>query len=74
MNSETYEMARTEMTEADRAYNAVRDAYRAMTVGDAEYFAARTIWKKAQATFDAAFAAEAYAQCKNLTRGPVTIT
>lgn len=43
---------------AIRKYNAVRDAYRARTVGDAEFLAAREAYMLAQEAFDAAFAAE----------------
>ena len=42
-----------------RAFQKVRDAYRAMKVGDAEFLAARAAKEVADAAFDVAFAAVA---------------
>jgi hypothetical protein len=43
---------------ASKAFNAVRDDYRAGKVGDAEFLAARNAFHAATAIYDAAFTAE----------------
>lgn len=53
-----YEKAHAEYRIVAAKFNAVRDAYRARTVGDAEFLAARAEFDKANAAFDLAEAAE----------------
>ena len=56
MNSKAYEAAIKAHNEATAKFHAVRDAYRARQVGDAEFLAARKEYRAATAQFDAAFA------------------
>lgn len=58
MNSPAYEAAYEAHNVAIKKFNVVRDAYRARTVGDAEFLAARVEYEEATKLFDAAFAAE----------------
>jgi hypothetical protein len=43
---------------AQRKYEIARNAYRARTIGDAEFLAARKEYAEAQAAFDVAYAKE----------------
>ena len=58
-NSPAYEAACATHSAAYHAFQVVTDAYRAQTIGDAEYLAARAVYAAATAAFDVAFAAEA---------------
>lgn len=51
-----YEAALAKHNDAIRAFDAVRAAYRAGAVNDAEFLRARRIYKAADAEFDAAYA------------------
>lgn len=53
-----YQKALDEIREATAKYTVVRDAYRAGKISDAEYLAARKVWKDAEAAFDVAYAAD----------------
>ncbi len=55
----TYEAALNKSNIASRAFGLVQVAYRTRKIGDAEYLAARAVYEKSVAEFDAAFAAEA---------------
>lgn len=55
----TYQEAKAEMDAAFAVYDVAVKAYRAREIGDAEFLAARAIYKTAEAKFDEAFAAEA---------------
>lgn len=52
-----YKRIDAETRVADQAYYPVRDAYRAGTISDAEYLAARKIWEAAHARWEVARAA-----------------
>ena len=58
MNSPQYDAAYTAHNAALAAFHAVRDAYRARAVGDAEFLAAKATLTAANALYDAAFDAE----------------
>jgi hypothetical protein len=47
------------MHKAESEYQRVLAAYRAMTIGDAEFLAARKVYNDAVKTFDDAYAIEA---------------
>ncbi len=59
INSQEYEAARHTHSAALHVYTGVAEKYRALEVGDDEYFAARKIKDAADAAFDIAFNAEA---------------
>lgn len=50
-----YEKATAKHNEAQKAFHAVRRAYRNRAVGDAEFLAAKAAYDAATAEFDAAF-------------------
>lgn len=58
MNSKTYERAYETVREATRQFSEARKAYRAHEIDDANFLAARKLYKIAEADFDAAYAAE----------------
>lgn len=59
--SKTYKAALEASRKAARVFMNAQDAYRARTIGDAEFLAAKAEYKKSEAAFDAAFTAEATA-------------
>lgn len=54
-----YELACKQSTDAIREFDTVKMAYRAQTIGDAEFIAGRKKYDAAMALFDTAFAKEA---------------
>jgi len=58
MNNPEYEAALAAHHAAFDIFDAVRTAYRAMQIGDAEFLAARAVYAAATAEFDIAYAAE----------------
>jgi hypothetical protein len=57
-NSMEYEAAVNMANAASKAYGVAVAAYRARTIGDAEYLKAHKIYMAAEAEFDVAFAKE----------------
>lgn len=57
--SKQYEDALKAVNAAYAVYDKVRQAYRAQTIGDAEFLEAQKVYRAAEAAFDAAFALEA---------------
>lgn len=57
--TKTYEAAIHKHNEAITAFRIVQLAYRARSIGDAEFIAGRKIYDAATTEFDAAFEAEA---------------
>lgn len=54
-----YKAALAAHDKAIKAYEIVRDKYRALQIGDAEYLAARELWVEAGKRFDEAYDLEA---------------
>jgi hypothetical protein len=52
----TYEAAYQAMSAAGAKFTAVTEAYRARTIGDAEFLAARAEYEAIEAVYDAAYA------------------
>jgi len=63
--TKAYQSALTAHDAAYRVYSVSRDAYRARTVGDIEFIAAKDAWNAATAIFDKAFAKEANRSAKS---------
>jgi hypothetical protein len=55
----TYQESLAAMHKAESEYQRVLAAYRAMTIGDAEFLTARKVYNDAVKTFDDAYAIEA---------------
>jgi hypothetical protein len=53
-----YELALNAVREATAKFNAVTKAYRARTIGDDEFLAAKAKYNEAEKVFDVAFAKE----------------
>ena len=58
LNSPEYNAAIEASNAAIKTFFAVRDAYRARTVGDAEFLAAKAAYEASRKAFDAAYDAE----------------
>ncbi len=57
--SEEYEKALEAAKKASADYDIIRNAYRAMEIGDAEFLAGRATYDEAGRVFDIAYAKEA---------------
>lgn len=60
----TYKVAIEKNNAAIAAFHVVRNAYRAQTIGDAQFLAARKAYYEAMDEFDAAYTAEAITLAK----------
>lgn len=65
--SAAYQAALERSRESSRAFTKVQNDYRSLKIGDTEYLAARAVYDKSVAEFDAAFAAE-QARVEELSR------
>jgi membrane-bound lytic murein transglycosylase B len=56
--TEEYRNALEDSREASKEFRVAQEQYRARTIGDAEFLAARAKYREAEALFDAAYAKE----------------